>query len=401
MNEDSFVQKTIKMKRIILPALIALFNIVELKAQEKKNKQGCDVVEINNQYAKSDSLHAIMKRYVKAGLPGAAIALWNEKDGWWAGADGFSNTEKKEPMQNCNLQYLQSVSKTYMAVVIMQLYEKGKIGLDDPITKYLPTKYIRDINDAAKITVRMLLNHTSGISEFSTEPTFVSYVIQHPTQKLTTEFVLATIMGKPLMFTPGTRHRYSNTNYELLAVIADVITGDHAAFISKNIFEKLGLINTYYRNDHNYLKYDNLVDSYWDVLNSGRPANVTTIQRANVASYIGDDGMVCTPLNAVIFLKGLFDGKLVSDASLKEMQHWVNGDDGKPIYGLGLEFFEAGGITAIGHAGGGIGAGCILLYIPTAKTYIFISTNMGTLFAGDLPIKADQLKNELLSTILQ
>jgi D-alanyl-D-alanine carboxypeptidase len=283
----------------------------------------------------------------------------------------------------------------------MQLHEKGKIGLDDAITKYLPEKYLRDVRNAAHITVRMLLNHTSGVAEYSTDPAFVSYVMKHPTQKLTTEFVLGTIRGKEPMFTPGSRHGYSNSNYELLALIANTVTGDHAAYIARNIFAKLGLNNTFYRSDPGYLSYNNLVDSYWDVLNTGRPANISDIQRANVSSYIGDDGIVCTPVDAVKFLKGLNEGKLVSAASFKEMQNWVNGADGKPIYGLGLEFFEAGGIQAYGHSGGGVGAGCILLYIPVAKTYVFISTNLGTLFAGDLPAKADQLKNELLLTILQ
>ncbi|MEN0052884.1 MAG: hypothetical protein AAGC65_04410 [Mucilaginibacter sp.] len=83
------------------------------------------------------------------------------------------------------------------------------------------------------------------------------------------------------------------------------------------------------------------------------------------------------------------------------MLQWVNGADGKPVYGLGLEFFEAGGIQAYGHSGGGIGAGCILLYIPAAKTYVFISTNIGTLFPGDLPAKAGQLKDELLMNLLR
>jgi D-alanyl-D-alanine carboxypeptidase len=397
----SFAQKNIEMKRILLPVVVMLFTANSLNAQDKTGPDCYIGVPINNSYAKSDSLHTVMKRYTRVGLPGVALAVYSEKDGWWAGTEGYSNTEKKKAMQNCNLQYLQSVSKSYMAVAIMQLREQGKISLDDPISKYLPAKYARDVKNAAKITVRMLLNHTSGVAEYSTDPAFVSYVMEHPTQKLTTDFVIGAIRGKEPMFAPGARHGYTNTNYELLAVIADVITGDHAAYIAKNIFAKLGLKNTFYRNDPNYLHYNNLTDSYWDVLNTGRPANISAIQRANVASYIGDDGIVCTPVDAVKFLKGLTEGKLVSEASLKEMQQWVNGNDGKPIYGLGLEFFEAGGIQAYGHSGGGVGAGCILLYIPVAKTYVFLATNIGTLFAGDLPAKADQLKNELLFTLLQ
>ena len=144
-----------------------------------------------------------------------------------------------------------------------------------------------------------------------------------------------------------------------------------------------------------------MVNSYWDVLNTGKPANITAIQQANVSSYIGDDGIVCTPIDAVRFLKGLTEGKLLSDASFKEMKTWVNDDSGNPIYGLGLVHYEAGGIEAYGHSGGGVGAGCILMYIPAMQTYVFLATNIGTLFEGSLPAKANQLKDELLMTILQ
>jgi len=384
------------MKKIFFLLFIGLSTGISLKAQN------CNIgVELNNTYPKSDGLHAIMKRYVQAGLPGIAIATYSEKDGWWAGAEGFANAEAKLPMQNCNLQYLQSVSKSYAAVAILQLHEQGKIKLDGPITTYLPKKYASDVKNAETITVRMLLNHTSGIPEYSTDPKFVSYVLQHPLQKMSTEFVVGAIKGKELLFKPGSKHSYTNTNYELLAIIIDAITGDHAAYIDKNIFQKLGLQNTFYRNDPKYLNYDNLVNSYWDVLNTGKPANITSIQKANVASYIGDDGIVCTPVDAIKFLKGLNEGKLVSEASLKEMMTWVNGDDGKPIYGLGLEHFEAGGIEAYGHSGGGLGAGCLLIYIPATKTYVFLATNIGTLFPGTLPEKANQLKDELLGAILQ
>src|ERR1700759_144157 len=129
------------MKRILLPFALMLFIAISLKAQNNYDKS-CNInVTLNDHYAKADSLNAIMKRYAEAGLPGVAMALYSEKDGWWAGAGGYARAETKKPMQACNLQYLQSVSKSYMAVAILQLHEQGKISLDAPITKYLPAKY--------------------------------------------------------------------------------------------------------------------------------------------------------------------------------------------------------------------------------------------------------------------
>src|SRR6185295_10458275 len=99
--------------------------------------------------------------------------------------------------------------------------------------------------------------------------------------------------------------------------------------------------------------------------------------------------------------KGLIEGKLLSTKTLAEMETWVNDNAGNPVYGLGLVHYAAGGLVGYGHSGGGIGAGCILMYIPAKRLYVFIATNIGTLFEGSLPAKANQLKDELLGTLLQ
>ena len=202
------------------------------------------------------------------------------------------------------------------------------------------------------------------------------------------------------MFEPGTKHSYSNTNYLLLAMIADVITGDHAKYMVEKIFKPLGLNHTFYRSSNGYLNYPDLTDSYWDVLNSGRPANITPLQKANVAMLKGDDGIVCTTTDAIKFLKGLVEHKLLHDSTFALMQHWVNDDKGNPIYGLGLVHYEAGGLVGFGHSGGGIGAGCVLIYVPSKKTYLFMATNLGVLVESDLSKKADMMKDEILGALL-
>jgi D-alanyl-D-alanine carboxypeptidase len=376
------------MKRLFLSVIFLFLANLFLKAQNQPVKN-------------SDSLHAIMKKYTDAGLPGVALAIYSEKYGWWAGAEGYAKLEKKLHMTNAHLHYLQSISKTYMAAAILKLYEQGKILLDSPIMKYLPGKYRHYLKHANQVTVRMLLNHTSGIAEYSDDPAFVTFILEHPLRSFDVSDVLKIIELKDLIFIPGSRHSYSNTNYELLAVIADSLTGDHAAFISNYILKPLELTHTYYRNDPGYLHYTQLVDSYWDVLNTGRPANVTAIQKTNVSSFIGDDGMVCTSTDAVKFLKGLVEGKLLSPSTMAEMETWVDDREGNPIYGLGLVHYAAAGLTGFGHSGGGIGGGCILMYVPEKKVYIFMATNLGTLFEGELTSKANQLKDEILATVLQ
>jgi D-alanyl-D-alanine carboxypeptidase len=370
------------------------FSFTSIMSQEN------DVV-INTQYSKAAAIRAILKRYTKEGLPGAVIAVYSEKEGWWAHAEGYAKIEAKKPLEISHLQYLQSVSKTYMAAAILKLRELRKIDLDASITKYLPARYSQYIKNADAITVRMLLNHTSGIPEYISDPEYISLVILHPLTVHKIEDCLKYLADEDPQFGPGGQYKYTNTNYLLLAMIADAITGDHASFMDENILKPLGLKNTYYRNDPDYLHYKNLVDSYWDVLNTGRPANVSQMQQANVCSLKGDDGIVCLPTDVVLFFRGLMEGRLLKGSSLEIMKSWVTDKTGSPVYGMGLSYFAQGGIVAYGHGGGGIGAGCLLLYVPSKKIYVFIATNIGVLIEGKLPQKADSMRNEILAVVLR
>jgi D-alanyl-D-alanine carboxypeptidase len=362
---------------------------------------GAEDVRINQGYSKAAAVRAVMVKYVKEGLPGVAVAVHTEKEGWWADAAGFSRVEDGTPMRPDHMQYLQSVAKTFMATVILQLMEQGKLGLDDPVSKHLPPWAASCLKNPSEITIRMLLNHTAGVPEYVARPAYVSRVILHPLEVMSVRDNLGYIRGEAPVFAPGSRYSYTNTNFEILSVVADAITGDHVAYMKKRIFDPLGMTRTRYLKSPSDLDGLPVVDSYWDVLQTGLPANITPMQKANVASMKGDDGIVCAPIDAVKFICGLMEGKLLEPASLDLMKTTVRNDKGVAIYGLGLSHLEAGGIEAWGHGGGGIGAGCVLLYIPAAKTGLFIATNLGVLLETPLTKKADPMKFEILGAILQ
>lgn len=357
-------------------------------------------VSENNSYSKAEAIDAALTKLIQSGVPGVTFAMYSS-DGWFETSAGLVSIETQLPMQSCHLQYLQSISKTYMAVAILKLYEQRKLELDKPITTYLPEKYSRYISDASRITVRMLLNHTSGVPEYNSVPAYVTKLLQEPDFQFTPEDYLKYINNKPLEFEPSSRYLYRNTNYVLLALIADAITGDHAAFISENIFKPLNLKHTFYKNDKNYLNYPSLSQTYWDRHSNSIIENVSELQRNNVKSLIGDDGIVATAHDAVEFLKGLMEGKLLQPEALKLMKTWVNGRSEKPEYGLGLDYALLGGYEAIGHSGGGIGAGCQLYYFPQKNIYFFAGINLGTVTDSPIHKEAETALNALYKAMLE
>ena len=361
----------------------------------------CDKAETGiTGYSKAANMEKIMDEFTKKGIPGVVMAVKSE-EGYWATAKGYAKIETKTPMALCHLQYLQSISKTYMAVAILKLYEQGKINLDDPMTKYLPEKYHHYILDGDKMTVRMLLSHTSGVPEYNFSPAYVSYLLQSPAHTFEPEDYLRYVKNKKLRFTPGSNYTYTNTNYVLLALIGDALTGNHAQFIAENIFRPLKLDNTYYRDDKSYPQYENLVNSYWDRHSDGIVENVSTLQRNNVACLAGDDGIVTTPEDAVTFLKALADGRLLSDSTMRQMKTWVKNKDGHPAYGLGLVYREINGIAGYGHSGGGIGAGCELYYFPEKNLCYFIAINLGTVTESPLHKDIEKLLAQLHIELLK
>jgi len=365
------------------------------------SRSGLGSTALNAEYSKAGAVRAVMEKYVQMGLPGVAIAIHTDEEGWWADAAGCSRTEDKTPMRPEHLHYLQSVAKTFMATVILQLAEAGRLSLDDPISRHLPAWAAGYLKNPGDITVRMLLNHTSGVPEYNFRPGYVSRVILHPLETLSVRENLSYIRNEPPVFPPGSRYAYTNADFEFLSLIADTLTGDHVAYMNEHIFKPLGMTRTRYLRSPADLDGWPVVDSYWDILGTGDPANITPMQKANVASMKGDDGIVCAPVDAVRFILGLMEGKLLTARSLEMMMTTVKNDKGEPVYGLGLSYVQAGGIEAWGHGGGGIGAGCVLLYIPAVKTGLFIATNLGVLLETPLTRKADPMKLEILGAILQ
>src|SRR5204862_7323365 len=125
-------------------------------------------------------------------------------------------------------------SKNVLAAVVLQLVDEGKLRLDDDVTKYVPEAPIRGHH----VTVRQLLNHTSGIYSFTSLPDAAN----NERLELTHEQVLGLIKGKPLDFEPGTRWRYDNSAFYLAGMVVERVTKqEYGAYVREHVFKPLGM----------------------------------------------------------------------------------------------------------------------------------------------------------------
>ncbi|MCF1752306.1 serine hydrolase domain-containing protein [Mariniradius sediminis] len=350
--------------------------------------------------AANPALQDALETLVKTGIPGA-VAVVYKKGKFEHYAAGCASIEDRVPMGTCQGHYLQSIAKLYLAVTVMQLSEMGKVELDQKIGQYLPAEVLDLLPDSEQITVRMLLNHTSGLPEYNDVPLYVTRLLQNPDKVFEPMELLGYVNSKKLDFEPGSRYSYRNTNYLVLALLMDHLTLDHVAFMKTQIFDKLGLQNTFYRISPESPAKEAIVQSYWDRFSDGKIENISQFQWNNVASMIGDDGIISTTEDAILFLRGLMEGRLISENSLREMKSWVKTAKGVEEYGLGLDLGRFAGQEGMGHSGGGLGSGTQLYYFPEKDLYVFMGINLGTVTASPIHEKAEEILEHIYQVLLK
>ncbi len=356
--------------------------------------------QFNIDHPKAELLQQKLDQIIDLGVPGIVLAL-KDADGTWASTSGLSKIETNMPMETCHLQFGQSVAKTYMSAAILLLYEEGRINLDEKIAKYLPESVLEGIANASEATVRMLLNHTSGIAEYNDKPRYVTFLLQHPLHVFTIDDYLNYVRGASPRFSAGENHSYTNTNYLLLALIADEITGDHKEFIREEILLAHGLNNSYYHNE-GFMNYPDLVNTYWDRYSNGKIENCSEMHRINVGSLVGDDGIIATPLDYISFLEKLLTNQMLAKSTMDEMLDFVFAKpDGEDGYGLGISQEFINGEEQLGHTGGGLGAGCILSHYPKNDTYFFLAINLGVSITPGIADPFEEIADEIYAILLE
>jgi len=284
---------------------------------------------------------ALDKAMEESRSPAAIVGVWAPGEGTWLVARGKADIETGRLAQIEDKTRLGSITKTFVATAVLQLVDEGKIELDEAANKYLSF-----MPGESKVTVRQLLNHSSGIFDAENDdPIFAKAVNENPSRRLSPQEIVQVSLAHEPYNQPGKGAHYSNTNYKLLGMIVEEVTGkDLGVVIQEKIIDRLGLSNTVFATQPD-IRGDHLHG--YAVLES-ETIDVTT--QPSIWILWASGNMVSNLQDQKEWARALGRGTLLSKKTYEEMMNWIEivVRTGKIEYGLGV--FQVGD-RFIGHAG--------------------------------------------------
>lgn len=300
--------------------------------------------------ASADSrLQPIVDRLVAADYPAAVASLTSPSGDADEASAGVADLETRDAVPEDGEVRIGSATKTFTAVVALQLAEEGLLDLDAPIEQYLPGVIRGEGVDASAISARQLLQHTSGLPEYgdlvAADPFAVRDSYRSPRDMV--DFALQ----RPADFAPGERHQYSNTGYLVLGLLIERLSERPLAEqIHDRIIEPLELEHTYLPvPGEREIRGDHPNGYHVDGEGELRDLSSTEVSWAWAAG-----GMVSTPSELNLFMQAVVAGELLEPAMLDQMLTGIpTGEELLPgsEYGLGIESMELSCGTAWGHSG--------------------------------------------------
>ncbi|MGE1217126.1 serine hydrolase domain-containing protein [Bacillus toyonensis] len=291
----------------------------------------------------------VMQETVQLGAPGILAKAYNngKTSSYTAGVADLST---KKPVKSDYRFRIGSVTKTFTATTVLQLVGENRVQLDDSIEKWLPGLIQGNGYDGNQITIRQLLNHTSGIAEYLKSK---DADIMNSKKTYTAEEIVKIGLALPPDFSPGKGWSYSNTGYVILGMLIEKITGNsYAEEIEKRIIEPLDLSNTFLPGNSPVIPGKNHARGYVKTEGTSELKDIT-YYNPSLANSAGDMISNADDLNK--FFSSLLSGKLLKERELKEMLTTVP-VEGKAVgdgYGLGIyETKLPNGVSVWGHGGG-------------------------------------------------
>lgn len=353
----------------------------------------CSWTETQTERPDSAQIQALLDAAVADGLPGVSLVIRHKSGAVWAGSSGYADLELQAPMQPCTPMRVGAISQMMASTALLTLVQDGAIGLDDPLSAVLTEGPATRVPNYDTVTIRQLLNHTSGVPDYALSSCSLSQ-LNDADEPLSSDAILRCVAGKPASFAPGEGWELSNTNYVLIGQVLDTLSGQSpSALLAERVFTPMGLDGTTLSEDG--ATPLGTARGYSDLSGQG---DVYDLSDAEVGYGLVDAGVVSDGGDLTLFAETLLIREFLSDDLLKEMKTEVSIDGDGKNYGLGLivERKSEWG-KAFGHQGIMLGNLGEVWYLPDAKTSVALLVN-GSL--GALQSRAEQLSKEELAPLL-
>jgi D-alanyl-D-alanine carboxypeptidase len=327
-------------------------------------------------------------------LPGMAAAVVIPGRGLWAGGSGFADRRTRRRATGRTPFAIGSVTKTFIAALVVKLAEEGRLGLDDRLSRWLP-----DYPNARQITLRQLLNHTSGLFGVDENPAYIRAVDGYPSGRWTPQRTLRYVR-RPY-FPPGGGWHYSDTNYVLLGLVIERAAGSTVATaLHHRVLDRLGLRDIVLQPEERVR--GEAARGYGDPGPDGRSRETSDNSgyvpyRSIASTEWTAAGIVASAESLARWGDALFTGRVVKPSSLKQMVAFVPANDiGYDGYGLGIGRHTPAGIGRPLWAVNGLsnGFGAVLWHLPSQRVTVAVLWN-----DTGQPV-TDDIAEALLQTVL-
>ncbi len=293
--------------------------------------------------------------------PGAAVLVARGDDVLYRGARGMASLELSVPLSADQVFRLGSLTKQFSSAAVLHLIDEGKLTLDDPLSKF-----VHDYPNGEKITVRMLLNHTSGVRDYTAIPGRMSWEIQ---KDMTTAQLIDSFKNEKPDFAPGTQWSYDNSGYVLVGAIIESVTGmSWHAYLDQLFFKPLHLDHTGY-GDETVAVIPGHVMGYTRNGDHWAVAHYLSMTQPHAAG-----SLVSSVDDLLRWNRALHGGKLLSKLRYTQMTTPA-GAAASAHYGFGIVRTTLHGQTVFAHSGGIFGFNTALLYFPDSRISVAVLAN--------------------------
>lgn len=360
----------------------------------------CNSADAHNGSGRTVSLRSQIGEIVKLGPP-AVLAIVQDSHSPQRIAVGVADVSSGRSAQTNDVWRIASVTKLVTAAIVLRQVQEGRLKLEDRLSKYLPGT----LDLANRISIRQLLNHTSGIPDYLSAPNnplnvSAERLLANLLRQRSPEKLLRDARRQPRRFEPGALHEYSNTNYLLLGMIVESVTGkSFQAIVRERIIAPLELEKTGFSGRHGQIPYEHLRGYVPGDSKAGPFSDRRSLfDVTNHDYFLGADGGLFSTLDETSrILKYVLHGPLLSRSVRRSMMsNMVSDHDGFYRYGLGVMAFELPcGIRVYGHEGLDLGIYTAALFDPTHERSFVLAVNMRFDNKWGIQDRIDKLRNNI------